>query len=215
MCDLWHKHWWVWVRLQSKDKNYVSDALKCLYKKWMFCYSSAYLLYEPACNPKHSSAQDDNKRGIGKGVMGVYRCVDEHAFWPPPCVRIQVSGCTTGSGPAEIWGYTRGMWSCSAPQTELSPQLFPSQDLKKTQELLFHESYGSRGGFGDSVHFFLTDVCFLKEFQRTVFCVPALSSGVTMFDVLSSGSPVKHKINAISDNLGLFLISCNFALPPV
>lgn len=70
-------------------------------------------------------------------------CVDERTLWPPPCARIQLSVCTTGSGPVEIWGYTRGMWSCSAPRTGPSPPPVPRQHLKKTRPSLIHEAFCS------------------------------------------------------------------------
>ena len=75
------------------------------------------------------------------GGVCVCVCVDERTLWPPPCVRIQLSVCTTGSGPAEIWGYTRGMWSCSAPRTGPSPPPVPRQHLKKTRPSLIRKAF--------------------------------------------------------------------------
>lgn len=104
------------------NSNYASRPTFRLQRKWRM------------------KGKEGKDREIYVWVVCVYMCVHRCVLWPPPCVQIQVSVCTTGSGPAEIWGYTPGRWSCSAPHRGPSPPPVHHQDLKKTRLLLIQES---------------------------------------------------------------------------
>lgn len=120
-------------------------------------------------------------------------CACVSAGSPPLCVQLQVYVWTSVWWSVVIWGDTPGRSSYSPPQTLSSPPPCLHAELRTQKYILkvltcdivivtvAHQPTHHVEGVRAAV------------LLLTVLCVPTLAGWVSMFDVLSSGSPVNTK----------------------